>query len=152
MEDKRLRKIFDNFQPQVPGDDDFMARLGRNLDTVEHLRAAAMEDRAAELLSQAEAIDDLRARLAAMKSRNRTAVIVAAVAGFIVGFLFSLAVPALTAAVARLSISLPSSDVVAALTDNFRLFAWALTALTSVVAALNAYDLTLYFLRPGEKD
>jgi len=72
-DDDRLRQIFDDYRPELGPDADFMARIGRSLDTVESLRTA----------------------LADARRRNRRALVWATLAGMVAGALLTAAVPGL---------------------------------------------------------
>ena len=119
MEDDKIKDLFADFNPGMPSDLSFMSRLQQNLDAVEMVRQHHVEQR----------------------RRNRVAVAVAAVVGFVTGFLFSLALPFIGNAVA--SASIPADSALRALADNYLTIAWLLIGGTSALIALNAYDLTL---------
>ncbi|MDE6403368.1 MAG: hypothetical protein K2K86_06140, partial [Muribaculaceae bacterium] len=71
MEDKDLKELFGSFEPEMSSDLSFMSRLRDNLDSVEMIRQ----------------------HNARQHALSRVALAVAVCAGFVVGFLFSLALP-----------------------------------------------------------
>lgn len=126
MEDDKLKALFAGFEPELTSGMDFVERLERNLHSVEIVR-----QRSAEL-----------------RARSRKAVGIAAVAGFVVGILFSLVMPYLVANVAEWQLSLAPSTFLYAVADHFTVVAWTLACGLALAAALNAYDLSLALLKP----
>lgn len=115
-----------NFEPELSSDFQFMSKLERSLNSVEILKQHAAE----------------------VRSRNKKAVVLAAVLGFIVGMLFSLSLPYLSSAVAEWQLSLPGDSMLNALADNFRIISWIAIGGTSVLTALNTYEVSLSLLKP----
>ena len=66
----------------------------------------------------------------------------------IVGMLFSLSLPYLSSAVAEWQLSLPGDSMLNALADNFRIISWIAIGGTSVLTALNTYEVSLSLLKP----
>ena len=128
MEDDKLKSLFSNFEPELSSDFLFMNKLQRNLNSV-------------ELINQ---------HTVAVRSRSRKAVAIAAIVGFIVGFLFSLSLPYLSEAVSNWQLTLPSESVMNVFANNFTIIAWLVIGGTSVFAALNSYELSLSLLKPKE--
>lgn len=128
MEDDKFKSLFSDFNPELPSDFEFMHKLERNLNSVEMVKQRVSETR----------------------TRSRKAVILAAFAGFIVGFLFSLALPYLNVIVADWQPTLPAESMLNALAEHFTLIAWTAIGATSVFAALNTYELSLSLLKPKE--
>lgn len=128
MDDDKITSLFADFEPELSSDSQFMSKLRQNLDSVEIIKQHTAEAR----------------------SRNKKAVVMAAFIGFIVGFLFSLSLPYLSAAVANWQLTLPSESIVNAFADNFHTIAWIVIGGTSVFAALNTYDVALSLLKPKE--
>lgn len=128
MEDDKLRSLFSDFKPELSSDSLFMNRLERSLNSVEMVKQRVSETR----------------------SRGRKAVAFAAVAGFIVGVLFSLTLPYLSEIVADWQLTLPPESMANTIADNFTLIAWTVAGATSVFAALNTYELSLSLLKPKE--
>ena len=125
MEDDKLRQLFENFEPELTSDVQFINRLERKLNTVELIVKHNEE----------------------VRTRNKKAVAIAACVGFIVGFLFSLALPYLNALVSQWQLTLPDDSIMTAFANNFYLIAWALIGFISVLFSLNAYDLSRSLLQ-----
>lgn len=128
MEDDKFKFLFSNFEPELSSDSQFMNKLQQNLNSVEIIKQHTAEVRA----------------------RSKKAVIIAAFVGFIVGFLFSLSLPYLSQAVSNWQLTLPSESVMSALANNFTTIAWLVIGVTSVLAALNTYEISLSLLKPKE--
>lgn len=128
MEDDKLKSLFANFEPELSSDFRFMNKLQRNLNSVEMIKQHNAEVRA----------------------RSKKAVAIAAVVGFIVGFMFSLSLPYLTDAVSNWQLTLPSESVMNVFANNFSIIAWLVIGGTSVFAALNSYEVSLSLLKPKE--
>ena len=128
MEDDKLKSLFSNFEPELSSDFLFMNKLQRNLNSVELIKQHTAE----------------------VRSRSRKAVAIAAIVGFIVGFLFSLSLPYLTDAVSNWQLTLPSESVMNVFANNFTIIAWLVIGGTSVFAALNSNEVSLSLLRPKE--
>ncbi len=128
MEDDKLKSLFSNFEPELSSDFLFMNKLQRNLNSVELIKQHTVE----------------------VRSRSRKAVAIAAIVGFIVGFLFSMSLPYLSEAVSNWQLTLPSESVMNVFANNFTIIAWLVIGGTSVFAALNSYELSLSLLKPKE--
>ena len=128
MEDDKLKSLFSNFEPELPSDFQFMNKLQHNLNSVEIIKQHTAE----------------------MRARSKKAVAIAAVVGFIVGFLFSLSLPYLSDAVSNWQLTLPSESMLNTFANNFTTIAWLVIGGTSVIAALNSYELSLSLLKPKE--
>lgn len=128
MEDDKLKSLFSNFEPELSSDFLFMNKLKRNLNSVELIKQHTVE----------------------VRSRSRKAVAIAAIVGFMVGFLFSLSLPYLSEAVSNWQLTLPSESVMNFFANNFTIIAWLVIGGTSVFAALNSYELSLSLLKPKE--
>lgn len=119
MEEDKLKSLFAEFRPELSSDRQFMNRLTRNMESVEIVKR----------------------RMAEMRARNRRAIAVAAVVGFVVGFVFSLALPYLSGLVADWQLTLPEESVMSVAADYFAVIAWGVTGATAVIAAINTYDM-----------
>lgn len=119
MEDDKLKSLFAEFQPELSSDRQFMNRLERNMESVEIVKRRVEE----------------------MRARNRRAIAVAAIVGFIVGFLFSLSLPYLSGLVAGWQVTLPQESVMNVVADWFAVMAWGVIGSTAVIAAINTYDM-----------
>ena len=128
MEDDKLKFLFTNFEPELSSDFKFMNKLERNLNSVEIIKRHTAE----------------------VRSRNKKAVAIAAFAGFIVGFVFSLFLPYLSNAVSDWQSTLPGVYIMNLFADSFTIIAWAVIAGTSVLAAINTYEVSLSLLKPKE--
>lgn len=128
MEDDKLKSLFANFEPELSSDFRFMNKLQRNLNSVEMIKQHNAEVRA----------------------RSKKAVAIAALVGFIVGFLFSLSLPYLSHAVSNWQLTLPSESMLNTFANNFTTIAWLVIGGTSVIAALNSYEISLSLLKPKE--
>ena len=128
MEDDKLKSLFTNFEPELSSDFKFMNKLERNLNSVEIIKRHTAE----------------------VRSRNKKAVAIAAFAGFIVGFVFSLFLPYLSNAVSDWQSTLPGGYIMNFFADSFTIIAWAVIAGTSVLAAINTYEVSLSLLKPKE--
>ena len=130
MEDDKLKSLFSDFDPELSSDFSFMNKLERNLNSVELIKRHASE----------------------VRSRCRKAVVIAAFVGFIVGYLFSLTLPYLSAAVSTWQLTLPRESVMNAFADYFTTIAWIVIGTTSVLAALNSYEISLSLLKTGRPE
>lgn len=119
MEEDKLKSLFAEFRPELSSDRQFMSCLERNMESVEIVKR----------------------RMAEMRARNRRAIAVAAVVGFVVGSLFSLALPYLSGLVADWQLTLPEESVMSVAADYFAVIAWGVTGATAVIAAINTYDM-----------
>lgn len=119
MEEDKLKSLFAEFRPELSSDRQFMSCLERNMESVEIVKR----------------------RMAEMRARNRRAIAVAAVVGFVVGFVFSLALPYLSGLVADWQLTLPEESVMSVAADYFAVIAWGVTGATAVIAAINTYDM-----------
>lgn len=128
MEDDKLKSLFSNFEPELSSDLKFMNKFQRNLNSVEIIKRHTAE----------------------VRSRSKKAVAIAAFVGFIVGFLFSLSLPYLSDAISNWQLTLPSESVLNAFANNFTIIAWLVISGTSVLAALNTYEVSLSLLKPKE--
>lgn len=119
MDDDKLTSLFATFNPRLSSDDKFMERLERNLQTVELVKLQTEK----------------------MQRKNRLALIVAAVAGFIAGIISTLCYPYLDAWIN----SMASSGITAARLlcayDNALL--WAMLSVITALLTYSAYDITL---------
>ncbi len=128
MEDDKLKSLFSNFEPELSSDFQFLNKLQRNLNSVEIIKRHAAE----------------------VRSHNKKAVAIAAVVGFIVGFLFSLSLPYLSNAVSDWQLTLPDESMINTFANNFTIIAWLVIGSTSVLAAINTYEVSVSLLKPKE--
>ncbi len=128
MEDDKLKSLFSNFEPGLSSDFQFINKLQQNLDSVEIIKQHTAE----------------------VRSRTKKAVGIAALVGFIVGFLFSLSLPYVIDVVANWQLTLPSESILNAFATNFTIIAWLVIGGTSVFAAINTYEISISLLKPKE--
>lgn len=128
MDDDKLKDLFRVFEPELTSDLQFMNRLERNLDTV-------------ELVKRHNEV---------VRARSRKAVAVAALVGFLVGMLFSAALPYIGAAMQSVRESLPADSMMGIIAGNYLLVAWCVIGATSVLTALNAYDISFSLMARKE--
>lgn len=128
MEDDKLKSLFSNFEPELSSDSLFMNNLQHNLNSVEIVKQHTAE----------------------IRSRSKKAIAIAALVGFIVGFLFSLLLPYLIDAVSNWQLTLPSESILNAFAKNFTIIAWLVIGGTSVFISLNTYEVSLSLLNPKE--
>ena len=119
MYDDKLKELFKNFQPELSTDDDFVGRIERNINSVELIMQEA----------------------ASMKRRSRRSFCVGAAVGFIAGLIMSQFVPFVCRAISEFRLSMPDSNIIGLLSDFQSTLAWLLVGATSVILALNSYDL-----------
>ena len=119
MEEEKIKGIFAEFQPELPGDELFMARLENRLNNVEYIR---------------------RKNLSTIK-RSRRAAVIAALVGVAAGLLLSLAVPYVMALLPAQAYNIPTAAPTMTLGETARLTVWAIVAATSALLAVNAYHL-----------
>jgi len=126
MQDDDLRKLFEDFQPELSSDSLFLNKLQQHLDAVELIKR----------------------HNAALKKYSRTAVAIAACVGFVVGMVFTLALPYLGHFISGVSVSPHENLIAQILCNNYRLIAWGCIAAVSCSTAFNSYELYLSFFRP----
>lgn len=126
MEEKRLKVIFKEYDPELSSRMAFMERLERNLNAVEIIHQENTK---------------------AVK-RNRFAVILASMVGFLVGFVFSFALPYFNNMANELKESIPSDSILSKLNlvlEFQDLIAWVVIGGTAVWAAVSTYNAVLSF-------
>lgn len=121
MNDDKLKELFDNYSPKLSSGTQFMSRMKRNMETIEFIKAQNV----------------------AVRRRYRKAIAAAAIAGFFVGVAFTFAMPYLTEMVVSLMEALPQNTLTEAIAGNYRLVVWPLIWITSLLIALNAYEISL---------
>lgn len=121
MDDKKIKEKLSAYRPELTSDFQFMATLGRNLDAVEHVK------------------NEMRT----LRRRNRIAVAIAAVAGFVAGALITLIAPLITgwAATAATVITISSDHAI-----DIHIPVYIAAATVSAFTAYNAYKIALGLL------
>ena len=128
MEDDKIKDLFGSFQPQLSSDALFLSGLKKHMEAVELVKRHA----------------------AAMRRRNRIAVAVAALSGFVTGVIFTLLMPLLGDWITTLEFSLPGIGIPSISFDS-QILTWTVTAALTVTIALNAYEITLSRLSARQK-
>ena len=128
MEDKSLRELFNNFDPELSNDFQFMSRLKNNMDSVELVKKHNLE----------------------LQRKNRKAVIIAASVGFLFGLLFSMFLPAIGEAVKGMQAGLHPGSFVSLLAANYLPIVLTIIAGASVFISLNTFDLAIALMRKNE--
>lgn len=128
MEDKSIRELFNNFDPELSNDFQFMSRLKNNMDSVELVKKHNLE----------------------LQRKNRKAVIIAASVGFLFGLLFSMFLPAIGEAVKGIQAGLHPGSFVSLLAANYLPIVLTIIAGASVFISLNTFDLAIALMRKNE--
>ncbi len=123
MEEDKIKDLFRGYNPELSSDSIFMSRLLRNMKGV-------------ELLKQ---------QTAAARCRNKTAVLVASISGFIVGILLTLLIPHLFTWITTIKISLPYISI-SPIEIDMQILSWPLAAIAATLISYNTYKTTLYRL------
>ncbi|MCM1349511.1 MAG: hypothetical protein NC338_08880 [Firmicutes bacterium] len=120
MNDENIKQIFRNYNPELTPATDFISKLEKNLDMIEAVRQQNIQ----------------------LKKHNKLAVAIAAICGFIVGTIFALLLPLVGGYLSTLTINEPvifsASTMISPVT-----IAWILTALTSIITSVNAYEIAM---------
>lgn len=127
MEDNKIKDLFQSFQPELSSDTLFLSRLKKNM----------------------EAIEAVKRHTAALHRRNRIAVVVAALSGFVIGVAFTLLLPLMEDLTATVSISIPSIGI-SAISINWQIVGWLVTAGACILTAINVYEITVSKLSADE--
>lgn len=117
MEEDRIRDLFKDFAPELSPDSRFIERVQRGLNVVESVRRQNV----------------------IMRKRNRMAVAIAALAGFVTGVSLTLLFPLIGSYVSEIHIAIPKFDVMI----DFQYVAWLLSAVASILIALNTYEIAI---------
>lgn len=126
MENDGLKDLFAGFRPELGSDARFMDRL----------------------LDRMDAIETVRRENAALRRSNRTAMAIAATAGFIAGVIFTLLFPFIKDMAAGLAADMPDGDFLKLLCENYRLICWSVCGCVSVFISFNTYDIASSLLAP----
>lgn len=128
MEDERLKEIFSGYDPKLSSSVDFMERLDRNLKAVELIH---------------------RENESVMK-RNRIAVVLASLAGFITGVIFTLLFPYLHGLVNSVADTLLSTFSIPTPLYGLQILTLLLIGGISVFVAVNTYSISITLLPPHQ--
>ena len=118
MEDEKIKELFSNFQPELSSAYRFMDNLQKKM----------------------EIMDELKRYSAMLRRRNRVAVVVAALSGFVSGVITTLLLPLIVSWFSTLS--LPHLQISVMMIDG-SILGWIAIAGTSVITALSVYDLAM---------
>lgn len=117
--DDRLKQIFDDFNPQLGSDTEFMRRMERQIHTIEVIKEET----------------------AALRRKSRRAIAVAALTGFVVGMLSSLTLPWLGEMAA--AVEAPAKTITRFFADNYLVVACLAIATASILTSINAYEISM---------
>jgi len=128
MEDDKIRLLFRGFEPELSSDFSFMARLQRNMDAVELVRQ----------------------HNAALRKRNKSAVLIAGAFGFVLGIISTLIYPILSDWLSTIHFSLPEFHI-ASLKFEPSVVGGLIMAIVCVILTINVYELALARLTLKER-
>lgn len=120
MDDDKIRDLFRTFQPELTSERGFLSRL---------------EDKM-------KAIDMVKRQIADMRRRNRIAVAVAAVSGFVVGVVLTLLMPMILDWSTTVNLSVPRLGIPEVNVD-MHVVCWTLMAAVCVLTVYGSYELTV---------
>lgn len=119
-DDNKLKNLFAAYEPELSSEAQFMERLQRKM----------------------QAVEILKAKTAKMRRRNRLAVIIAAITGFITGASFTLCYPYLLNFVNDIA---SASAIMASMAASYGNIAiWTVIATITATLSFTAYDITLF--------
>lgn len=113
-ENEEFRNLFNNYEPELSSMTQFMDKLRHSLDAVEFVKQRNM----------------------AMRRRNRLALVIATLAGFLSGVILTLALPYFVNLFSVTNVIIPRSGLII----DLRIVTWGLIAVVSVVISLNTYE------------
>lgn len=119
VEKDPVKNILSHFEPKLTSSADFLRRLNRNL----------------------EAIEAVKVELDLQRRRNRKAVVIAALSGFLTGCLCMMLLPYIKTAAATWLVAQSYTSLATTFINQFMIVAWAITGITSVIISLNTYDI-----------
>lgn len=125
MEEDKIKELFSSYDPELSSSLAFMERLERNMEAVEFIH---------------------RENEAIMK-RNRLAVAIASVAGFVTGVIFTLLYPYILALVETSVNSLLAACQIPGALYGIHIITWLIIGAIAVGVALNTYSISIS-LRP----
>lgn len=128
MEDNQLKDLFAGFNPPMGDDNQFMSKLERNLQAVEFAKTHCAEAR----------------------RKNRVAVIVASIVGFVCGVVCTLCYPYLLGLIDGFKDV--SSDVAWAVDKYGDVMVWAVCSIATCVLTYASYDISQIALTLRSED
>lgn len=117
VQDNELKALFSNFDPTLSSHKRFIINLHRRLETIELLHR----------------------EMASIRRKNRRAVVMAAIAGFVAGVASCLLMPSLASLMTALQIHNTSLSVAS---PEFSVLLWLLPAGVTLLTSLGIYNLT----------
>ncbi|MDE7441463.1 MAG: hypothetical protein K2M69_04775 [Muribaculaceae bacterium] len=128
MEEKSIREILDNFEPELSSDFQFMSRLKSNMDSVELVRKYNHE----------------------VMRNNRKAIVIAAAVGFLFGLLFSMFLPAIGEAMKGLQTAVQPGSFTCFVMEHYFPIILTIIAGASAFISLNTFELATFIMRKNE--
>ncbi|MDE5658950.1 MAG: hypothetical protein K2I25_07975 [Muribaculaceae bacterium] len=119
MEKDKISSLFGNYEPELTSDALFMERFERNLRAVELVKGKVGE----------------------MRKRNRLAVAVAALTGFVAGIICTLCYPLLLETIGNLAEA--GTAAAAHIADYGSFYIWTLICIVTGILTYTAYDITM---------
>lgn len=129
MEEDKIKEIFSKFEPPLSGDSQFLNRLEEKMRSVELVREHS----------------------ARVRSMNRKAVLIGVAVGFICGFLFSLALPAIGESMMKLRQTVAAGSFLGFISHNYLPMIWTMIAAVAGFIALNAFELSIFLMERRER-
>lgn len=118
MEEEKITDLFSNFQPELSSSFGFMTKLKRNM----------------------EAVEIVKQHNSTLRKRNRVAVAVAAVSGFLMGVALTLLLPLIRECFSTLDMPLLQFSGFAV---DYIILWWMVVAAACVLTAINAYEIAM---------
>ena len=118
MEDDKLRELFSNFQPELSPSFQFTTKLQKKM----------------------EAVEIVKQHNATLRKRNRLAVAIAALCGFIMNMVLYLIFPLINNSASSLSIPSPYL-LLNSITIDSSFVVWIVMAVISVIITRNVYEI-----------
>lgn len=121
MDDQLLKDIFNSYDPTLTSGTKFVGRLEHKLDLIE----------------------DLRKHNAVLRKRCHRAMAAAAIAGFVVGVIFTLAMPYIFRALQDIRAYMPDISILNTISGHGQYIIWPIICATSLFIAVNTYEISL---------
>ena len=128
MEDQKINKIFEEFNPKLSSDTQFLSELRMRMLAVELVKK----------------------RHATQLRHNRIAIAVAAATGFIFGMICSIFLPIFSDTLVSYSLTI-SEHMLFDIKGNWQLVGWSVSTIASIFISINAYELTKAILKRQSK-
>lgn len=121
MDDQLLKDIFNAYDPTLTSGTKFVGRLEHKLDLIE----------------------DLRKHNTVLRKRCHRAMATAAIAGFVVGAIFTLAMPYIFRALQDIRAYMPDISILNTISGHGQYIIWPIICATSLFIAVNTYEISL---------